>query len=94
MHSSTSPLDLLLTLFPHIIVGRCSPFTQYRNIAIEATAVRASTIHNLFQFDGDMKSKLDFSKQTADSRNFLNLDVLLLDEARGIYILPCCELGV
>ena len=48
-------------------------------------------IHNLFQFDGDMKSKLDFSKETADSRNFLNLDTLLLDEARGIYILPCRE---
>ena len=57
----------------------------HRKIEIERTPVRASTIHSLFQFDGDMKSKLDFSKQTADVREFLNLDTLLLDEAHRKY---------
>ena len=35
------------------------------NIDIEKTDVSASTIHNTFDFDGEYKSRLDFSKLTS-----------------------------
>ena len=50
------------------------------NIEIERTNVRASTIHALFEFDNEFKTKIDFSKRTASVGELLGLEVLLLDE--------------
>lgn len=51
------------------------------NIELEGTNVGASTIHNMFDFDGSYESKLDFSKTSTDKvRALLSLQVLFLDE--------------
>ena len=43
--------------------------------------VCASTLHSMFDFDGNYESKLDFSKTTRDKERYLiELDVLFLDE--------------
>ena len=54
------------------------------NIEIERTNVRASTIHALFEFDNEFKTKIDFSKKTASAGELLGLEVLLLDEVSMI----------
>ena len=55
--------------------------TASANIEIEKTEVAATTIHNLFDFDNEYKTKLDFSKLTqAKVATLMMLDVLLLDE--------------
>ena len=47
------------------------------NIELEGTNVGASTIHNMFDFDGSYESKLDFSKTSTDRvRALLSLQVL------------------
>ena len=52
------------------------------NVEIERTQVAATTIHNLFDFDGDYVSKLDFAKVTQTKvAALIQLQVLLLDEA-------------
>ena len=51
------------------------------NIEIENTDIASSTIHALFEFDGDYISKLDFTK--IDNKKvveLLELNLLLLDE--------------
>ena len=50
------------------------------NIEIPRTDVRATTLHALFEFDNEYKTKLDFSKQLQSVVELLNLNVLLLDE--------------
>ena len=48
---------------------------------IEGTEVSATTLHNLFDFDQDYTSKLDFAKVThAKVAALIRLQVLLLDE--------------
>ena len=49
---------------------------------IERTDVRATTLHDLFAFDNEFKTKIDFTKQTANAGELLGLEVLLLDEVR------------
>ena len=51
------------------------------NIDIEKTDVSASTIHNTFDFDGEYKSRLDFSKLT--SAKVADLMVLEVGEWGG-----------
>ncbi len=51
------------------------------NIAVEGADVRASTIHNLFDFDGDMKTGLDFAKLSHPKvAELMLMEVLLVDE--------------
>ena len=51
------------------------------NVEIEGTDVSATTVHNLFEFDQDYTTKLDFSKVThAKVAALIKLQVLLLDE--------------
>ena len=51
-----------------------------RNIEIERTKVHASTVHALFQFDSEYKSKIDFGKHTQAEMELLLMEVFLLDE--------------
>ena len=54
------------------------------NIEIEGTDVAATTIHALFELDGELHSKMDFSKLDDPKIAFLlQLQVLLLDEVLG-----------
>ena len=46
--------------------------------------MRAVTIHSLFDFDNEYKTKIDFSKQTQNVADLLSLEVLLLDEVSMI----------
>ena len=51
------------------------------NVAIEGTDVRAVTLHNLFDFDENLRTKLDFAKlSNAKVADLLSLQVLLVDE--------------
>ncbi len=53
------------------------------NIEIEGCNVSATTIHNLFDLDGTLTSKLDFSKANVEKvANLVQMQVLFLDEAR------------
>ena len=54
------------------------------NIEVERTHVKASTLHALFEFDNEYKTKIDFSKQTQTVVELLGLEVLLLDEVSMI----------
>ena len=56
------------------------------NIEIEKTDVGATTIHNVFDFDGEYKSRLDFSKlENAKVADLMMLEVLLIDELLGSF---------
>ena len=52
------------------------------NIEIERTNVRATTIHQLFEFDNEFKTTIDFARQVQSVVELLSLEVLLLDEVR------------
>ena len=52
------------------------------NVEVERTDVRATTLHDLFAFDNEFKTKIDFTKQTANAGELLGLEVLLLDEVQ------------
>jgi len=53
------------------------------NVEIEGCNVSATTIHNLFDLDGNLTSKLDFSKANVEKVAVLvQMQVLFLDEAR------------
>ena len=54
------------------------------NIEIPRTDVRASTLHALFEFDNEYKTKIDFTKQVQSVVELLHLNVLLLDEVSMI----------
>ena len=54
------------------------------NIEIPRTDVRASTLHALFEFDNEYKTKIDFTKQVQSNVELLHLNVLLLDEVSMI----------
>jgi len=50
------------------------------------TDVAATTIHNMFEFDGEFKTRLDFSKLAGEKVSALMaLEVLLLDEVTVRY---------
>ena len=51
------------------------------NIEIEKTGVSATTLHNMFELDGEYKTKLDFAKLTSPKvAELIAMEVLLLDE--------------
>ena len=52
------------------------------SIEIERTNVRATTIHQLFEFDNEFKTKNDFARQAQSVLELLNLEVFLLYEVR------------
>ena len=55
------------------------------NVEVEGTDVNATTIHALLELDGELHSRLDFSKLDDEKVAFLMvLKVLLLDEVLGI----------
>ena len=67
------------------------------NIEVEGTDVAATTIHALFEFDGDLKTKLDFTKR--DNKKIIALIemiLLMLDKAsnpQGLWKHCCCRRG-
>ena len=56
-------------------------------MTIQGTAISATTIHNLFEFDGEYKTKLDFAKVQGKVAEIVKMKVLLLDEVSMIDIL-------
>ena len=61
------------------------------NIEIPKTDVSAVTLHNLFEFDGEYASRMDFAKTTNPKcRDLLLMQVLLLDEVSMIDV-DCCN---
>ena len=54
------------------------------NVEIENTDVAATTIHALFELDGELHSKMDFAKlDDPKVASLLRLQVSLLDEVWG-----------
>ena len=53
------------------------------SVQIERTSVRATTIHQLFEFDNEFKTKIDFTRQVQSVVEVLNLHVMLLYEERS-----------
>ena len=69
------------------------------NVEVEGTDVAATTIHALFELDGELHSKMDFSKLDDPKVAFLlQLQVLLLDEvwvrARTDSLKQCASIHV
>jgi len=55
------------------------------NVDIPGTDVAASTIHALFDLDGDMTTKLDFAKVGEPKVAFLlAMQVLMIDDFRDV----------
>ena len=54
---------------------------------INGTAVSATTLHNLFEFDGEYKTKLDFAKVQGKVAELMKTRLLLLDEISMIDVL-------
>ena len=51
------------------------------NVAVTGCDVRASTLHNVFDFDGDMRTSLDFSKLTHPKvAELMAMEAFLVDE--------------
>ena len=88
--AGTGKSFLLNTVFLYCIVHglRCKAAAPTgiaaANIEIPRTDVRASTLHALFEFDNEYKTKIDFTKQVQSVVELLNLNVLLLDEVSMI----------
>ena len=64
-----------------------APGIAAANVEITGTAVSATTLHNLFEFDGEYKTKLDFAKAQGKVAELMKTRVLLLDEISMIDIL-------
>ena len=88
--AGTGKSFLLNTVFLYCIVHelRCKAAAPTgiaaANIEIPRTDVRASTLHALFEFDNEYKTKIDFTKQVQSNVELLHLNVLLLDEVSMI----------
>ena len=87
-HTFRGKSFLLTTVYLYCLVHKikvkaaCPTGIAAANIEIEKTAVTATTIHNMFEFDGEYKSRLDFAKLTnAKVADLITMEVLLLDEA-------------
>ena len=80
-----------MRLVAFVLAGTClKSFCKSRhriaaaNVEVEGTDVAATTIHALFELDGELHSKMDFSKlDDPKVALLLQLQVLLLDEAWG-----------
>ena len=86
---------MLTTVYLYCLVNKmkvkaaCPTGIAAANIEIEKTGVTATTIHNMFEFDGEYKSRLDFAKFTnAKVADLITMEVLLLDEARLTHRVP------
>ena len=64
-----------------------APGIAAANVEITGTSVSATTLHNLFEFDGEYKTKLDFAKAQGKVAELTKMRVLLLDEISMIDIL-------
>ena len=64
--------------------GNPTPTTTCQYIPspeVEGTEIAATTIHGLFDFDGNYQTKLDFSKpENKQVATLLQLKLLMLDE--------------
>ena len=85
--AGTGKSFLLTTVFLWCILNdmnakACAPTgIAAANIELEGTLVGASTMHNMFDFDGSYASKLDFNKTSTDKvRALISLQVLFFDE--------------
>ncbi len=64
-----------------VAAPRSIPRIAASNIEIEKTGVSATTLHNMFELDGEYKTKLDFGKTASPKvAELIALEVLLLDE--------------
>ena len=91
MHTLRGKSFLLTTVYLYCLVHKIKVKAAAANIEIEKTAVTATTIHNMFEFDGEYKSRLDFAKLTnAKVADLITMEVLLLDEAPppAVYCIP------
>ena len=95
MHTLRGKSFLLTTVYLYCLVHKmkvkaaCPTGIAAANIEIEKTAVTATTIHNMFEFDGEYKSRLDFAKLTnAKVADLITMEVLLLDEAPPTHRVP------
>ena len=95
MHTLRGKSFLLTTVYLYCLVHKikvkaaCPTGIAAANIEIEKTAVTATTIHNMFEFDGEYKSRLDFARLTnAKVADLITMEVLLLDEAPPTHRLP------
>ena len=86
---------MLTTVYLYCLVHKikvkaaCPTGIAAANIEIEKTGVTATTIHNMFEFDGEYKSRLDFAKLTnAKVADLITMEVLLLDEAPPTHRVP------
>ncbi len=72
----------LWCILKKIRVKACCPTgIAAANISLDGTDVGASTVHSLFDLDGDLTSKLDFSKvDDPKVAALLAMRVLLIDE--------------
>jgi len=60
------------------------------NVEIPRTDVSATTLHNMFEFDGELKTRLDFSKLTNSKvHELLTAKVLMIDEVSMIDVDGC-----
>ena len=88
--AGTGKSFLLNTVFLYCLVHgiRCKAAAPTgiaaANIEIPGTDVRASTLHALFEFDHEYKTKIDFTKQVQSVVDLLHLKALLLDEVSMI----------
>ena len=56
------------------------------NIEVAGTDIAATTLHALFEFDGDLQTKLDFARTDSKKVNrLIEMQLLLLDEARLLH---------
>ena len=55
------------------------------NLELPGTGAAATTIHNLFELDAELKTKMDFSKSGCEKvKEFLGLQALFIDEGSMI----------
>ena len=60
------------------------------NVEIPRTDVSATTLHNMFEFDGELKTRMDFSKLTNSKvQELLTMKVLMVDEVSMIDVDGC-----
>ena len=80
---------------PHVYKLQLRTGIAAANVEVENTDVAATTIHALLELDGELHSRLDFSRLDDDKVALLmSLQVLLLDEVcwhcavmpRGVYV--------
>ncbi len=94
--SSRSSTSLEHTVFEKARAGaRRFYSTEASNIEVENTDIIASTIHNAFDFDADLKTKLDLSSmENKKVKKLHETDLLCLDEISMMVLRRINILGI